>query len=482
MPSRGHGLGQAIVMGGSIAGLLSARVLADHFDTVVLVERDAPPAGPVPHKGVPQGQHVHALLEAGLTVMEELFPGLVAEMEGEGVDRVDMSRDAVWLQSGSWKTRFAGGFGSILVSRPHLEWKLRSRVAALPNVQLLMGHGVEELLLDAARTRLTGVRVRGLGGERSLEGALVVDASGRGSRTPQWLEALGLGRVEKEEVEINLGYTSRLYERPAGFDAWKMLVINGQAPLHHRAGYISNVEGGRWIVSLNGYFGDHAPTDDAGFLEFARGLPSPLVHACIRDARPLTAPVTHKIPTSRWLRYERMERLPEGLVLLGDAVCALNPLFGQGMTVSALGAKLLGEHVARAAASGKGLHRGLARRYQKALGQKLALCWLLTSTMDLMHPQAHGRRPPGLGVLQWAFQNMIDLTSRDARACHAFYEVLHMRKGLEGLFQPRFLATLLAYNLRSLVVPRERRANLEVPPLELPPAPPAGGERLSHAA
>ena len=285
--------------------------------------------------------------------------------------------------------------------------------------------------------------------------------------------------IEREMVQSE--WENWLTDETMRCDQLKM-VLNGQAPAHHRSGYVSNVEGGRWIVSLNGYFGDHPPTDDAGFLEFARRLPTPHIHECIRDARPLTAPVSHKIPTSRWLHYERMDRLPEGLVLLGDAVCALNPVFGQGMTVSALGAKLLGAHVSRAARSGEGPLPGLSRRYQRELGGLLRLCWFLTSTLDLMHPRALGKRWPGLGLVQASFQNMIDLTSVDERACATFYEVLHMRQGLGGLFQPRFLAALLGYNLKSLFVPRERRANLDAPRLSLGGPPRAAPDALSNAA
>ncbi|MCY1074890.1 NAD(P)/FAD-dependent oxidoreductase [Archangium lansingense] len=467
MQSSKRGFGQAVVIGGSIAGLLSARVLSDHFEKVIILERDPFPEGPEARKSTPQGRHIHALLEAGLKVLDGLFPDLVQEMVREGVDIVDLARDAAWLQSGSWKARYEGGPQSILVSRPFLEWKVRGRVTALPNVEVKQGFGVEELLTDAARTRVTGVKVKGPDGEQTVEGDLVVDSSGRGSRAPHWLELLGYGRPEEEHVGIDLGYTSRFYERPAGFDDWKILVVNGRAPEARRAGFISNVEGGRWIVSLNGYFGDHAPTDDAGFLEFARGLPTPHLYEYIRHAKPLTAPVSHKIQASRWMHYEKMARFPEGFVLLGDAVCALNPVFGQGMTVIGLGARLLGEQVAQARNSSGGLHQGLGRSFQKELSKIIGTCWFLTTTLDLAHPQTRGKRPIGLKGLLWSVQNMIDLTSLDVKSCMAFYDVLHMRKGVEGLLQPGFVAALMAYNAKSLVVPREKRANLTT----LPPPP-----------
>ncbi|HEX8436122.1 FAD-dependent oxidoreductase [Archangium sp.] len=474
--------GQAIVIGGSIAGLLSARVLADHFEKVVILERDPLPDGPEPRKSAPQGRHVHALLEAGLKVMEDLFPGLVQELERDGVDFIDMGLESSWFHHGSWKVRYESGIRTILCSRPHLEWKVRGRVTALPQVQLREGYTVEELLTDGSRERVTGVKVKGPDGAQTLQADLVVDASGRGSRAPQWLEALGVGPPEEEQVGVDSAYTSRFYERPAGFDDWKILAVYARAPENRRSGFVANVEGNRWIVSLNGYFGDHPPTDDEGFLEFARGLPVPHIHEAIRQARPLTQAVTYKMPASRWLHYERVARLPEGFVLLGDSVCAFNPLFGQGMTVISLGAQMLGECVAKQARSTPGDMRGLSRRFQKKLSGLIGLCWFLATTMDLRYPQARGKRPFGLGLLQWSVMNLIDLTSMDQKACQEFYKVLHMRGGLEVLLQPRLALSLLGYSLKSLFVPLERRANVTAPPPR--PGQPAPGrdERLDTAA
>ncbi len=475
--------GQAIVIGGSIAGLLSARVLADYFEKVVILEREPLPDGPEPRKGAPQGRHIHAVLEAGLKVLEELFPGLVQELEREGVDFIDMGEESVWHHCGTWKVRYESGIRTILCSRPHLEWKVRSRVTPLPNVELREGYTVEELLTDDSRARVLGVKVKGPEGEQTLQADLVVDASGRGSRAPQWLEALGHGQPEEEQVGVDMAYTSRFYERPADFDAWKIMAVYARAPEARRSGFVANVEGNRWIVSLNGYFGDHPPTDDAGFLEFARNLPVPHLYEAIRQAKPLTQPVTFKISASRWLHYERMERFPEGFVLLGDAVCAFNPIYGQGMTVISLGARMLGKCMAEQARSTPGDMRGLSRRFHKKLAGVISLSWFLATTMDLRYPQTRGKRPFGLGLVQWSIMNLLDLTSLDREACQEFYKLLHLRGGMELLLKPKLVLSLLTYSLKSLFVPLERRANVTT----LPPRPagqrkPVGGERMDTAA
>jgi 2-polyprenyl-6-methoxyphenol hydroxylase-like FAD-dependent oxidoreductase len=462
-PSFGH----AVVIGGSIAGLLSARVLSDHFHKVTLLERDPRPDSADPRKGIPQGRHLHVVMEAGLKVLEDLFPGVTKEMQAEGADLSDAGRDTAWHHYGAWKPRYVSGIETILCTRPYLEWKVRGRIATLPNVEVRHECTVTELLTEEARTQVTGVRLEGPEGAASLSASLVVDASGRGSRAPRWLESLGYGRPEEEQVSIDLAYTSRLYERPAQVPGdWKVLGVYSRPPAT-RSALMCNVEGGRWMVSLSGYFGDHPPTDEQGFLDFARSLPAPHVYHTLRNARPVTPPVMHKIPSSRWLHYERMPRLPEGLLLLGDTVCALNPVYGQGMTVISQAAQLLARQLTTQARTSPGHLRGLSRRFQKQLATLLFTPWLMSTTMDLRFPQAQGKRYPGLGLVHWTFGNMLDLTSQDAKACHQFFEVLHMRKGTEALLQPDFLRAFARYGLKSLTLPLAQRANVG----PMPPAP-----------
>jgi hypothetical protein len=245
---------------------------------------------------------------------------------------------------------------------------------------------------------------------------------------------------------------------------WKVLIVYPRAPEAWRAGFISRVEGGRWIVSLSGYFGDHPPTDEPGFLEFARSLSRPDIHEALRGARPLTEPVTHKIPSSRWLHYERMERFPENFILLGDSVCAFNPIYGQGMTVISMGMRRLDELLAAQGHASPGSLQGFSRRFQRELAGLLEMPWLMSSTMDLKYPQASGRRPPGQRLLQWTFGTMIDLTSLDEQACRRFYEVMNMRHGAESLLRPGFLKTFLSYGVKSFFVPLDQRANVSTRP------------------
>jgi 2-polyprenyl-6-methoxyphenol hydroxylase-like FAD-dependent oxidoreductase len=459
------GLGHAVVIGSSIGGLLNARVLSEHFEKVTILERDELPVGPEARRCVPQGQHIHLMLEAGSKVLEELFPGLVDDMLRQGARMIDMGRDVAWQHFGAWRTRYHSGIAMVLSTRTFLEWNIRRRVQALPNVEIRARCAVLGLIADSAQRRVTGVRLKDPAGEDTLGADLVVDASGRGTRAPRWLEALGYGAPEEEAMGIDLAYTSRIYRRPPGFgDEWKVMVQYPRSPESWRAGFIANVEDDRWLVSVNGYFGDHAPTDSEGFLAFARSLPRPGVYDYIRDAEPLTAPVTHKIPTSRWIHYERLRRWPDGFVVTGDAVCAFNPIFGQGMTLTGLGARLLGECLARARSRDLG---GLATRFQRRLPRLIRLPWFVATAMDLHYPQTSGARPAGIGLLHWYLGRLLELTSLDTRVYHELNCVLHMRSGLTALLRPGVALPVLAYGLKALFVPLARRANVDT----LPPAP-----------
>lgn len=460
----GAPFGHAVVIGGSVAGLLCARVLSDHFARVTVLERDPRPDGPEPRKGAPQMRHVHALLDAASRGMDELFPGLIEELRGAGAVMMDAASGAT-CQYGRWKPRFKIGFDFVMCSRPLIEWHLRKRVETLPNVTIRYEHVAEDLILDQARERIAGVRVKGAEGEESLSADLVLDAAGRGSRVPRWLDALGYGRPEEQEVGVDLAYVTCLFERPRDFrGGWPALVVSSRPP-GKRGCFILEVEGGRWLASMTGLFGDHCPTDPEGFLRFARSMPVPDAYEALKDATPLTAPALLKIPSSRWYHYESMKRFPEGLLLVGDSVCALNPIYGQGITVSVQAAKELQTTLARSAREGGGL-RGLSMAFQKRLATLVGMAWTLSTTMDLRSPEATGKRPPGIGAVQWIFANLMDVTSDDEKACRIFYEMMHMRRGPEAFFHPDLLIPLLRHCAKSPFMgdgPEE--------PGPLPPAP-----------
>lgn len=452
---------RAIIVGGSVAGLATARALSGHFESVVIVERDSAPKGAEARKAVPQARHAHVLLEPALQALRRWFPGLIEELIRGGAVPIDASRDSAIFHYGGWKMRFCGDLEMVLCSRPFVEHHLRRRVAELPNVEIRYESVAEDLAMDERGARVIGARITGPSGSEVLHADLVVDAAGRGSRAPRWLEALGYGAPSEDRVTIDLAYTSRLYTPAEGHRRdWKFMAMYSRPPEGVRGGFLSDLEGGQYIISLNGYFGDHAPTDDEGFLAFARSLPKPELYEAIRGGTAVGPIAMHKVPHSYLRHYDRMERFPERLLVLGDSVCALNPIYGQGMTVSFLCARRLDE--ALEALAVRGSRRGLddfVRGFQRTIGSLVKQPWLLSTTMDLRYPKAEGTRPLGIGALQWAFGNLIDMSSLNEGGTRVFLELLHMRKGPEALLHPSLLAPFVTYGIKSLWVPLEDRVN-----------------------
>lgn len=450
---------RAIVIGSSMAGLMAARALADHFEEVIVLERDRMPDGPKPRKGVPQGRHLHVLLEAGRDVAEHFFPGIVPHMQREGMSVIDLTNDVAWHHFGVWKTRCEGSARGLLFTRPFFEHHVRERLKALCNVSLRYGTTVAALRRSADAGTITGV-VLDDGSE--LEADLVVDASGRGSRVPGWLEELGYARPVDEEVGVDLTYTSGLFEPPRGFAGeWKLLIEYPSSRNDWRSGFISCVEGNRWVVSLNGYFKEGPGLTQESFLAYAKSLPRPELHDYVAQAKPLSELVTHRVPTNRWRHYEKLSRFPEGLVVLGDSVCALNPVFGQGMSAASMQAQVLAEALVEQARVRPGDVIGLEKRVRMRLPRVLRLPWFLTSTLDLNFPPARGKRPFGHGVLMAYVSRLLELTSTSPHVFRSLAQVLSLKSGLWEILKPSVSLRVLAYACKGLFLPLAKRANVD---------------------
>ncbi len=436
----------AVVIGASIAGLSVGRVLSDHFGSVTLIERDRLPEGAQARKGVPQGQHVHALLKSGATVLGDLFPDLYLALARGGAPYLDTVADVCWYHFGLWKARFPSGITGYSQSRPFLEGHVRNCLAARANVRFLDGCEVTGLCANADHTRVTGVQLRHRDGEHCQEhlaADFVVDASGRGSQAPQWLLSMGYTRVEESVVKVDVGYASRIYRRPGQtFLDQKALIIYPTPPHGKRAGYIFPIEGGCWMVTLAGWLRDYPSGDERGFLDYARSLPVPNLYEAIKDAEPLTPIATHKFPANRRRHYEQMPRFPDGFVVLGDAACSFNPIYGQGMTTAALEAKALNACLHQHLRAHGDLH-GFAHRFQKEVARVVRVPWRLSTGEDFRYPETEGHQPPGTRLLNWYASRVHELANSHPLTTLRFYEVLHMLKSPAALLDPRILFAVL---------------------------------------
>jgi 2-polyprenyl-6-methoxyphenol hydroxylase-like FAD-dependent oxidoreductase len=454
--------GHALVIGAGVAGLLSARVLAERFERVTVVDRDPLDEHGVPRKGVPQGRHPHALLARGGELLEGLFPGLTAELVAAGAELVDMAATPRWWQPGGYRLPFDSGRSELMLSRPLLEAHVRRRVCALADVAILGERTVCGLLSTSDRACITGVTVqrsRGDSDPRPLRADLVVDAAGRGTHAPTWLAEHGYRRPAREQIRIGVHYTTRLYaRRPCDLAGAPLAVAQSTPPHERRFGVMLPIEHSRWLVLLGGFLGERAPTDPDGFVAFARSLPTPDIADVIRDAEPLGPAATYAFPAQQRHRYERLRRLPDGYLVLGDALCAFNPVYAQGMTVAALQADALSRCLADQ-------RPGLPRRFYRHAARAIEPAWRLSAGADFAYPEVTGRRAPGTALMNRYVGQLQRAATADPHACRALVDVTRMLAPAGALFRPRAAAAVLrgavaGPRVRSSV-PRARLAVLE---------------------
>ena len=435
---------RAVVIGASVAGLLAARALSDFAESVILVDRDVPPDSPVARKGVPQGRHVHGVLAGGHDVLKSFFPGIVDELTAEGARISDVAQDVLWFSKGAWRLRCKSGIVGCVQSRPFLEMHIRRRIAKLPNVQQLCNVSVAGFEMDAPNSRITGLRVSANSSpEKTLPADLVIDCSGRGSRTPAWLEAAGLGKASTTTVTVNVGYSTRLFRIPDDrHPDWHAMLILGKPPDNSRLGASFFVETGELQVTLSGAFRDYPPEDDAGFVKFAESLEHPQLFHTIRDATPTTPIVTYRFPAHVWHHYERPKSLPANLLVLGDALCSFNPIYGQGMTVAAQQAQVLQHCLASANDDADGL-ASLQRRYFSGASRIVSAAWAMATGADMVYPQAEGRRPPGQGAILRYLGHIEGLCCYDQKVLKVWNQVTNMQRPLSALFAPSIAARVM---------------------------------------
>ncbi|HTU58982.1 MAG TPA: FAD-dependent monooxygenase, partial [Polyangiales bacterium] len=345
----------AIVVGAGIAGLCAARVLSEHYRRVVILERDRLEAEPRTRRGVPQGQHLHGLLAAGVRALEALFPGFMRQASQRGGHVVDVGNFATWYADGVELPQLETGMSGLLLTRPLLDALLRAQLAVRENV--VIEDDVQVLALEGSAWKITGVCVRnGDGSEQTVAADLVVDASGRNAALPGWLARFGLPAPEEESVRMELTYTTCLIRRKPHHLRGRLGFVYPPTAPGLRAGAALAVEGDRYIVTLMGYLKERAPRTFAGMVEYARSLPVPELYELLRDSEPLTEPVELRDPESTRRRYERSKHWPEGLVPIGDSLCSINPVQAHGITLAALEAQILARQLSEGA-------RGLAQRF-----------------------------------------------------------------------------------------------------------------------
>lgn len=430
LPKRDH----AVVIGASMAGLLAARVVSEFYNQVTILERDKKYHDLEPRKGVPQGHHSHVLLTRGHNILNSLFPSFTKDCINQGAIIRDVRDKYDFYYRGYWphmKTDMTfTGF-----SRPALEDLVRGYVAKIANITMQYGHEAQGFSFH--KNTLSGVKVahQSEGTPYMLDADLVVDAQGRGSRTPQWLKDGGFLAPIESHVHVNIKYATRLYSRNISDEEARTYLVVHDAPHVTRAACAIPIEKNRYIVTLADMFGKPVPTSHSDFLTFAKTLAPPDIFNLITKESPEGETHLYNFPYSRWRHYEKLPFLPSGLVVLGDAVSSFNPIYGQGMTVAALDAQSLGEWLNNNQHDHKILARNIANNVRHA--------WDISVGADFAFANTIGPKAFGVDFMNWYFKRFTRLAVHNPELTRLFFEINHFLKKPDALLHPRIVAQVL---------------------------------------
>jgi len=430
---------QAVVVGAGIAGLAAARVLADWFEKVVVLERDSLSDAPMYRKGTPQARHAHVLLIGGQAALEELFPGLDDDFARAGGVPIRANQDLrEELPNGHVPPQRDFGLSVFSMSRPQIEATLRRRLLELPNITLLDGIRALDLVAGPNGRQVTAVRCASVDDDRreTLPADLVVDASGRGQLTMSLLESIGRPLPQETEIGMDLGYTTAIMDMPDDAPRdWKVGVTRANAPHSTRRAFLAPIEGNRWILTVAGFGSERPPAEWDEVLAFLQQLTTRTIFDAVKKTVPQDKLARFGFPASAWRHFERIEAFPDNLIPFGDAICCFNPTYGQGMTVAAQEAVLL-QRLLAARSSAQDPFAGFGQAFLAEAGSLIETPWTLAAVPDLAFPQVRGERPADLNNSLQFTRALFRIAARDEAVQRLQVEVWHMLKPRSDLYDP----------------------------------------------
>jgi 2-polyprenyl-6-methoxyphenol hydroxylase-like FAD-dependent oxidoreductase len=432
---------RAVVLGGGIAGLSAAGVLARHFEEVTVVERDPYPDTPNVRPHAPQGAHIHVLLAQGLKVLSRLIPDLTGWLDEMGLREGDLTHHVRLAYGGSWLPKARSNIPFRPCTRPEIEHLLRRDVERRPTINVLSDHKAQSLVGQA---RIRGVRVSSGDAEFELEADLVVDAMGRAAPSIKWLDAAGVAAVQEESLDAGVIYASCLFEPPAGIDDdWMLIAVSGRVPSEPLMGAVMRLSPDRMLCALIGYGRPKPPRDAEELVARSADLCVPELHRLLRGSKPLSDVTVFGNTHNRWRHYGRLPWFPDGLVSIGDAVCTLNPRYGQGMTVAALSADLLDEKLSQYAKD-RGHLNGFAHHFQRHLEDVLKVPWQMALMEDRLWESAFSGKAPGLAerLLMKVSERVLKAVFTDIDTYIQFMRVSHLIDAPTAMLTPRILSAI----------------------------------------
>src|SRR6516165_33838 len=437
---------RAVVVGAGIGGLAMAGALAKYFERVEIFERDNLPPSSASRSGTPQDRHPHGLLAGGLQALGEIFPGFESDLAKAGAVAVRVARDIQYERPDFGvlpKRDF--GLSLLCASRPLIELVLRRRVEAIANIALRPNCRVNGIVPTTSGTAVDGIRFdAGSGSCEVLAADLVVDASGRGALTSTLFDALGWERPAETEVGVDLSYATIVVAIPPNAPPdWKLVFTLPDPPFLALDSVLVPMEGGRWITTI----AEHGATArletwDA-FLEASRSLTTPTIYNALRYAKPPDGIRHYRFPSSYWKHFERLPRLPRGVLPVADALCRFNPIYGQGMSSAAKQARLLQDVLRRATAEPDPIAASQAG-FMAEVASVLETPWTMSTSADFAFPGTRGERPENFAEAQQFETALFRAAVADPVVHRALMEVAQLLQPQSRLQEPDIMRRIEA--------------------------------------
>jgi 2-polyprenyl-6-methoxyphenol hydroxylase-like FAD-dependent oxidoreductase len=438
MPARTD---SAVVIGGSFQGCLAAEVLSRTFTQVTILEKGEFDEAQRPRRAVPQENHVHLFLLRGKQILEELFPGILAELEQAGAVVADLGHEVKCYQYGRWKNRFKTGITAHYCSRGLIDSRLRRRILHNPRITIISG--AVATALHMSQGRVSAVAFRAGAREQQISVDMAIDASGRGSQSSDWLARCGLQKVREDLIETRLGYASRIYRRlPKYRDLWTVLLVLPRPPHERCMGVISPIEGDRWLVTTGGWFGNFPKPQPEEFERQLTRLPVPDICEVVSQAEPQSNVFGFGMKGSLRRRYELLTTWPDGFLVMGDALCSMNPLYSQGMALCSLEADRLREWLPHLMSGTISTH-DVQRRIIEVIGP----AWNMAELEDKRFPETSGVRSARMRMRQWYGLRIGLLSASHRKTLRTQIGVTNLVTAPKALYEPRVVGRVVLDSL-----------------------------------
>ena len=427
---------KAIVIGGSMAGKFAAKALSTSFKEVIIIEAGERWDGKSSRKRVPQSNHPHVLLKGGENAIEELFPNITNELIEAGSIVNNFTRDLKWHQFGLWKQPFIGEVHMIQQSRPLLEWHIQKRIHQISNITIKYETLVKGLLVDEKLNKVCGVKVKYLETDiqEEVHADLVVDASGFGSKSIEWLREYEI-EVQEEKVRIDLFYATKMFKLKENekLDCCNML-MSPSFPDNPYGVLIQTIEDNRYFVTFSGYANEKAPQTDDEFYDFAENLSISNVTDFLNKAEGITDIKTYKIPYQVRRRFDLVNNVPEGLLVVGDAQCRFDPVFVAAMEAHQLQLLLQGR---------KQLDKTFTQQFYKKAANIIETPWDMTTTEISRHPQLKRELTTKQKFQLWYTKQIYRLSASNSDVYIRLVRVMNLIRSPFHLFHPKVLLSVL---------------------------------------